>query len=143
MNVIERYAEHLSNLTMDFDLFSPDLVEICPGEGLLDIKKYKESLRNWFCFFEKILIKNVVCKSLKFENLKGLQGVVWLEIYHKVNQGEAKIDVIHVLKTDENEKILVINSFWTLSQYVALVKEHPELQARPFKPLTERIADFC
>lgn len=128
MNVIEKYAKTLSQLQMDLDLFDPNAVEMCPREGVSNLKGFSESLKRWFPRLEKIVVKNIICKHVDYDHVHQLHGVVFLEVYYKVKHGEAKIDAVHVVITNEQEKILSVNSFWALSQYDELALKHPELK---------------
>ncbi len=131
MNVIEKYAERLSQLNMDFSLFAPNAVEMCPREGVQGLKGFAESLKSWFPRLVKIEVKKIICKHVEINNKQELHGAIFLEVYYKVKTGEAKIDALHVVTANEQEKILIVNSFWALSQYDDLAAVHPELK----KPL--------
>ncbi len=128
MKTFEKYAAALSKLDMDFSLFAPNAIEMCPGEGLMDLSGYQKSLAHWFPLLEKIVIKKIINKSLKVNQLPEFWACIFFEVYYKVHQGEAKVDVTHIIKAGADEKILSVNSFWERAQFDAHIPAHPELK---------------
>lgn len=128
MKTFKLYAEALGKCSMDFSLFSPNAIEMCPGEGLMDLQGYKKSLAHWFPLLEKIVIKKIIHKSLTVKDKTEFWACVFFEVYYKVRQGEAKVDVTHILQAGADEKILSVNSFWERAQFDALIPKHPELE---------------
>jgi len=127
MNIIEKYADNLSHLRIDMSLFSKDVLEMCPKEGVQNFEHFQKSLEAWFPKLEKIVVTNIVTKNVNINNEEQLHGVLYLEVYYKVHSGKAKVDALHVVQAHENGKIFLVNSFWKYSQFEQLVKNHPEL----------------
>ena len=50
MNIIEKYAQQISELRMEPDLFLPDGIEICPAEGTRTLLQFAEGAKDWFSF---------------------------------------------------------------------------------------------
>lgn len=128
MNIIEKYAENLGHLKIDMSLFSKDVLEMCPREGVQNFEHFQKSLENWFPKLVKIVVKNIICKNVEINHEEQLHGVLFLEVYYKVNSGDAKIDALHVVQAHNDEKIFLVNSFWKYSQFEELIKIHPELK---------------
>ncbi len=128
MKTFKLYAEALSKCTMDFSLFAPNAIEMCPGEGLMDLQGYQKSLAHWFPLLNKIIIKKIIEKSLEVNGAKEYWACIFFEVYYKVDHGEAKVDVTHILKAGKDQKIISVNSFWERAQFDAHIPEHPELK---------------
>jgi hypothetical protein len=48
-------------------------------------------------------------------------------VHYKVKQGAAKVCVIHIIETN-NEQITSINSFWDIDSLIKQSSNHPELK---------------
>src|SRR3990167_7048280 len=127
MNVIEKYAQQLSELRLEENLFLPDGKQICPAEGTRKLIENVTGMQTWFEHVNKMSIHQIICKNWLDDGVNELQGVIIMDAFYKVKQGEAKVSAVQVLHAREN-KIVYMNSFWDLSKFKKLIAEHPELE---------------
>jgi len=127
MNVIEKYAKQVQELSLELDLFDPEGDQICPAEGTRRLKEFVQGCKEWFTFVDHIVCEKIICKHWKDEGFEQLQGVLSFETFYKVKSGEAKVSAFQVVYAN-NGKINYINSFWDLSKFKELMAEHNELK---------------